>query len=398
MMTGSNIILQGSASDPDGDPIIGWHWELDAAGNGSPSSLAGATTPNPTFTAESPGAYVLTLVVDDGVESSEPDFTIITVASNRQPVAVAEADQTSGPAPLTVNFNGIESTEPDFQPLTYYWDFGDSNAGEGPRVTHRYSVPGTYLVTLAAADDYGKFDLATLEILVTGDNTSPAVEANPTQNIHADEEAVHEDHPGAGNRVSQADASRVADAAAVRDAIVNESAASENVTTTGQLKNDLLALTVRVNTLVASIAELEDKLSALQTVVDSMTTPIAAGTTESATAAEIDTPDSSKAVIKESGVSDRACIASTRMSQAKTENSGPWAINLASIRDKADADRFAGRMESKGAHVQLSRALVRGTEFWRVQITGFQTAREASDHAAALSERLGLTGVWITKH
>ena len=158
MMAGGYITLQGRAKDPDGDLIIGWRWELDAWGDGNPPSIAGAATPNPIFTAESPGLYVVTLVVSNGVESSEPDFAIITVADNQQPVAVAEADQTTGPSPLTVNFNGIESTEPDFQPLTYSWDFGDGHAGEGPTVTHQYSIPGTYLVTLLATDDHGAVD------------------------------------------------------------------------------------------------------------------------------------------------------------------------------------------------------------------------------------------------
>lgn len=397
MMAGDNITLQGIANDPDGDPIIGWHWELNASDNGRPPSISGATTPNPTFTAESPGVYVLTLVVDDGVESSEPDFTIITVANNHQPVAIAEADQTSGPSPLIVNFNGIESTEPDFQPLTYYWDFGDGDAGEGPRVMHQYSIPGTYLVTLSAADDHGAFDLATLEILVTENNTPPAVDAIPVQNILADEGAVPENSAAAEIRVAEAYSSRVADAAVVRDALVDESDASENATTTGRIKNDLLALTVRVNTIVASLAELEDKLRALQTVVESITPPAAVGVTESAAASESNTTDTSKAITNEPGTTESASIASNRKNPAKTEDSGPWVINLASIRDKADADRFAARIESKGVRVQLRRALVRGTEFWRLQITGFPTEREARHRAASVSESLGLTDVWITK-
>ena len=305
-MAGSNITLQGLANDPDGYPIIGWYWELDAPGDGSPPSIAGATTPNPTFTAESPGLYVLSLVVDNGVESSEPDFTIITVANNQQPLAVAEADQTSGPSPLTVNFNGIENTEPDLQPLTYTWYFGDGDAGEGPRVTHQYSIPGTYLVTLEAADDHGAVDLATLEITVTENDTPLAEDAAPVQDILADEGAVAENSAAAEIRVAEADTSRFAAAAAIRDALaaaiqnvlVDENAASENATTTSRSNNDRLWFNVRVDTIVASLAELEDKLGDLQMAVDSMRPPAAVGATETGAALEDNTTDTSKATVK----------------------------------------------------------------------------------------------------
>jgi len=306
MMAGGYITLQGRANDPDGYPIIGWHWELDAPGERSPASIAGATTPNPTFTAESPGLYVLTLVVDNGVESSEPDFTIITVTNNQQPVAVAEADQTSGPAPLTVIFDGFESTEPDFQPLTYHWDFGDGDAEEGPRVTHQYSIPGTYPVTLTAADDHGAVDLATVEIVVTENDTPPAVAAVPVQNILTDQGAVPENSAAAEIRVAGADTSRVAAAAAIRDglaaairkALMEENAASENATTTGQSNNDRLWFNVSVDTIVASLAEIEDKLGDLQVAVDSMRPPAAVGTTETGAASESNTTHTAKATVK----------------------------------------------------------------------------------------------------
>jgi len=306
MMAGGYITLQGRANDPDGYPIIGWHWELDAPGERSPASIAGATTPNPTFTAESSGLYVLTLVVDNGVESSGPDFTIITVADNQQPLAVAEADQTSGPAPLTVNFNGIESTEPDLQPLTYNWHFGDGDAGEGPRVTHQYSFPGTYLVTLEAADDHGAVDRATLEILVTENDPPVVVEAIPVQNTLADEGAVPDNSAAAEIRVAEAYTSRVAAAAAIRDAVaaaiqdalVEENAASENATTTGRSKNDRLWFNVRVDTIVASLAELEDKLGDLQMAVDSMRPPAAVGATDAGAVSASNTTDTSKATVR----------------------------------------------------------------------------------------------------
>lgn len=242
MMAGDNIILQGRAYDPGGEPVLGWYWTLDAPGGGLPPSIAGASSPGPTFTAESPGMYVLSLVVDNGVESSEPDFTIITVGTNQQPVAVAAADRTFGPAPLTVNFNGFESTEPDFQPLTYAWYFSEGSTAEGPGVTHQYSVPGTYLATLTVTDDHGAVDLATLEISVTQDVGAPAADAAPGPGVLTDDGIASGYSSAGGLRLPGSDAHRATDAAAVADDPVNEVTLSDPVTTTGRIKHDLLRL------------------------------------------------------------------------------------------------------------------------------------------------------------
>jgi ABC-type transport system substrate-binding protein len=39
--------------------------------------------------------------------------------------------------------------------LTYFWDFGDSTNATGQEVTHDYSLPGSYVVTLNVTDSYG---------------------------------------------------------------------------------------------------------------------------------------------------------------------------------------------------------------------------------------------------
>lgn len=40
-------------------------------------------------------------------------------------------------------------------PIRYTWDFGDGTTGDGPRPTHVYERPGTYTVTLTAANAGG---------------------------------------------------------------------------------------------------------------------------------------------------------------------------------------------------------------------------------------------------
>src|SRR5882672_1074181 len=59
---------------------------------------------------------------------------------NQPPNAVASADATYGPTPLTVHFTGSNSTDPEGLPLGYWWDFGDGTPGSmAADPTHTYT-------------------------------------------------------------------------------------------------------------------------------------------------------------------------------------------------------------------------------------------------------------------
>jgi glucose/arabinose dehydrogenase len=90
---------------------------------------------------------------------------------NQAPTAALTADVTSGPAPLSVNFDASGSSDPDQgDTLTYLWDFGD---GTGPTetasatVNHVYSTPGPFTATLTVRDNHGATSApATVQIQV----------------------------------------------------------------------------------------------------------------------------------------------------------------------------------------------------------------------------------------
>jgi glucose/arabinose dehydrogenase/PKD repeat protein len=73
-------------------------------------------------------------------------------SGNQPPVAASAADQTSGPAPLTVNFSSAGSSDPDGQPLSYTWDFGDGATSNAANPSHAFAVAGQYTVRLAVSD------------------------------------------------------------------------------------------------------------------------------------------------------------------------------------------------------------------------------------------------------
>jgi glucose/arabinose dehydrogenase/chitodextrinase len=74
-------------------------------------------------------------------------------SSNQAPTAVAGSDVTSGPTPLTVNFNSTGSADPESQPLTYSWDFGDGTPlSTAANPSHTYTTAGNYSVRLTVSD------------------------------------------------------------------------------------------------------------------------------------------------------------------------------------------------------------------------------------------------------
>ncbi|MET9358253.1 carbohydrate-binding protein [Streptomyces sp. NPDC006617] len=93
--------------------------------------------------------------------------------SNRNPVAKADADKTSGALPLTVRFSSQGSSDPEGRPLAYSWDFGDGSTSTQPDPSHTYTTRGTFRPTLTVKDPEGLTGTASL-VITTG-NTAPTV-------------------------------------------------------------------------------------------------------------------------------------------------------------------------------------------------------------------------------
>ena len=181
--TGDSAALNGSAYDPDGHPIVEWIWTMEATPDNAQWTLLDASMPNAVLTASTPGQYLLSLTVGDAQGGlSVPDFVTVTVADNLPPVAIATADKTSGPAPLTVQFNGSPSYDPEGKPLRkYFWDFGDGFDAYGAvPPPHTYTMPGTYtLAILGVTDERGAVGSDVIIITVTQPGNNAPV-ASPT--------------------------------------------------------------------------------------------------------------------------------------------------------------------------------------------------------------------------
>jgi len=92
---------------------------------------------------------------------------------NRNPIAKAAADKTSGPSPLTVAFSSAGSSDPEGGALTYQWDFGDGTTSTAANPTKTYNTNGNYTATLTVRDPQSLPGSANVQISVG--NTAPSV-------------------------------------------------------------------------------------------------------------------------------------------------------------------------------------------------------------------------------
>jgi hypothetical protein len=95
-------------------------------------------------------------------------------AQTTGPTAVAVADVTAGPAPLTVHFDGSQSVDPLGGGLTYAWDLNDDGRDDSTLVnpTFTYQVRGLANVRLTVRDASGRTDSTLVAIRIAGPPTA----------------------------------------------------------------------------------------------------------------------------------------------------------------------------------------------------------------------------------
>jgi PKD repeat protein len=168
-----------ASSDIDGE-IISYAWDYE--GEGTP----GDPLPGPLSSHEytQSGNFLVTLHVTDNegaVRTAETVIVVSGIGGNVDPVANLQADVTSGPAPLSVNFDGSGSTDPDGSIAKYEWDLDgngsfESDTGLVATNSHIYAADGTVLVKLRVTDNQGSTNTDTVSIEVGGvSGTAPPV-------------------------------------------------------------------------------------------------------------------------------------------------------------------------------------------------------------------------------
>jgi len=127
-----------------------------------------ATEQHPINTYSVPGLYTVNLTASNACGSdtlSVPDLINVTSSPITPPVANFTANQTAGPAPLTVQFTDLSIGNPTY----WLWIFGDGITSTVQHPVHTYSVPGNYSVVFTAINPGGGDQLRISDyISVTG--------------------------------------------------------------------------------------------------------------------------------------------------------------------------------------------------------------------------------------
>jgi len=134
-------------TDTTSDNPTYWYWSF---GDGTTSNLQ-----NPSHTFSSVcnpqmgnGIYSVELSTRDNNYNICKDKTAPFVFPvSPQPVSSFNANQTSGPAPLSIQFTDTSSNNP----TGWSWNFGDGTTSNLQNPSHRYTISGVYSVTMLAS-------------------------------------------------------------------------------------------------------------------------------------------------------------------------------------------------------------------------------------------------------
>ncbi|HOJ96968.1 MAG TPA: PKD domain-containing protein, partial [Methanospirillum sp.] len=122
-------------------------------------------------TFEKPGNYTihLTRVYDGNTQEIINNNLICVTEPESIPFASFTADPVTGPVPLHVIFQ----SESNGTISEWSWDFGDSSTGIGETVTHTYTKPGTYSVSLMVRGPDGTSVERREDLITVGTSLTP---------------------------------------------------------------------------------------------------------------------------------------------------------------------------------------------------------------------------------
>lgn len=198
VVVGQLVTLDGSGStDADRQPIS-FLWRLISKPAGSTATLTGETTARPAFTADLAGVYAASLVVSDGVSSSEAVIVTVTAGvANVAPLAQAGVNQ-NVVLGATVTLDGSASSDANRDPLTYSWTLVSKPNGSGAQLSSLTDVrpifvadlAGTYVFSLSVSDGQLRSDFAAVSVVATSVNGIPVALAGGNHTVQVGQTAL----------------------------------------------------------------------------------------------------------------------------------------------------------------------------------------------------------------
>ncbi|HEY7055440.1 MAG TPA: PKD domain-containing protein [Vicinamibacterales bacterium] len=155
------VLFDASQTVSPGGAIVNYSWHFGDGGVGS-----GRATEH---SYEAPGTYSVTLTATDAQGTIFCSTLQVSVSQGQAPSAVFTTSP-SNPVPNSdIFFNASQSKPaPGRTIVSYTWDFGDGTPQQqGVQVSHRFTNPGSYVVTLVVVDDAGNRSVSTNTVSVS---------------------------------------------------------------------------------------------------------------------------------------------------------------------------------------------------------------------------------------
>ena len=144
--SGDRVRFEASGSDIDGN-LTGYAWSV----GGQSINVTGLVV-NHTFTTSGTFTVVLTLTDDSGSQTViTKSITILNRAPTVDSLNIQQSKEQGHPWEFEFVVNASDADDTIDQ-LTFTWDLGDGSSATGAVVTHRYTRPGTFAVTVTVRD------------------------------------------------------------------------------------------------------------------------------------------------------------------------------------------------------------------------------------------------------
>ena len=153
----NTIIFMDRSDDLNGKmDIISWHWDF---GDGNTSNQQ-----NPEHNYSTPGVYNVTLTVKDK-EGGESNISK-TIRINDIPPVANFSVQPDNASTYTIIIMLGNCYDLDGSIVNYTWQFGDGSIAYGENVSHTYTKPGLYVVTLKVTDNLGNYSMISKNVKI----------------------------------------------------------------------------------------------------------------------------------------------------------------------------------------------------------------------------------------
>ena len=177
---GKVVSLDGSkSSDANTADTLTYSWSFTSTPDGTIPPLSSATVATPTFLATTVGAYVLNLLVSDGMANSTVAVVTINVVPNLAPVAYAGFNRNVVTGAI-VQLDGTNSSDANGDTLTYRWSIagpvGSSTALSSltnAKPTFTADLTGIYTINLVVND--GTVDSEAVVVVITATATATTI-------------------------------------------------------------------------------------------------------------------------------------------------------------------------------------------------------------------------------